>query len=120
MRFLTTVAAAALTIAIASPVLAQDSRTEVSDDATISSLNNVSVDDFGDMNVYDSQGDEIGEIEEVYGPDDTTPQSAEVDFDDSDRFGDDNRIVPISDFSMNDDNLVLNLDDDAIKALPTE
>lgn len=111
------VAAAAFAL-VAGPALAQQTTmVEVADETMVAGLN-MEADDVDDLDVYASNGIEIGDVEEVVGPDRDTAEGLVVDFDDS-AYGEEDRIVPIDQFSMSDDRVVINADAAAISAMPT-
>lgn len=108
----TTVAAFAV-----SPALAQTSLVEIDDRVTIQSFT-MTADDLDDRDVYDAAGNEIGEIEEVLGPDASTPTHVAIEFEDDIVDNDDDRLVEITALSMVDGRVVLDMDLSEIEALP--
>lgn len=104
---------------IATPALAQSSLTEVNDDVMVPQFS-MDVDSVEDMDVYDSAGTEIGEVEEVLGSNEQTPTHLAIDFSDDDgsTYPDtDNSIVSLDDVSFTDGRIVVNLTPEEVSAL---
>jgi hypothetical protein len=101
---------------LAGAASAQQAYVEIDDDVELPSLA-VAADDIDDADVYDASGEEVGEVEEVLGMDSQTPSALAIEFEDE--VADETRAVPLSDLSMQDDRLVINLDPEAIAQLPT-
>ncbi len=110
-----TVLAAALAAGTAH---AQQAWVEVDDNVIVQPFN-VDADTVEDWNVYSPAGAEIGDVEEVIGADAQSPTALVVDFDDNAGFGDrDDVIVPLDQFTWQDNRLVLNADAAAISSMP--
>ncbi len=113
--FSATVIAAALA---AGTAYAQQAWVEVNDNVVVQPFN-VDADTVEDWNVYSPAGAEIGDVEEVIGADAQSPTALVVDFDDDAGFGDrDDVIVPLDQFTWQDNRLVLNADAAAVSAMP--
>lgn len=113
--FSATVIAAALA---AGTAYAQQAWVEVDDNVVVQPFN-VDADTVEDWNVYSPAGAEIGDVEEVIGADAQSPTALVVDFDDDAGFGDrDDVIVPLDQFTWQDNRLVLNADAAAVSAMP--
>ncbi|BDA85080.1 hypothetical protein Sa4125_26220 [Aureimonas sp. SA4125] len=96
---------------------AQNALVEIDDAVMLPSMN-VSVDALDDMDVYDTAGKKIGEIEEVVGTNAETPTAVSVEFENDLVTGDDDRLVPLESLSMDGKRVVLALDTAAINQLP--
>jgi hypothetical protein len=68
-----------------------------------------SVDQVEDWDVF-AGGAKVGEVEEVVGTDAATPTALVVDFDGSGGFADQDIVVPLDQFSWENNQLVLNAD----------
>ena len=111
---LTITSAAISALLLAGTAVAQGTYTELEDDVQVSEFS-MTVDDLDDMEVHNSAGDEIGEVEEVLGMDDQTATALAVDFNDD--VAENDRVVQLTDLSMDGDRLVVGLDNDAISQL---
>jgi hypothetical protein len=110
-----TVIAAALA---AGTAYAQQSYVEIDDNVMVQPLN-ANADTVEDWDVYSPAGVEIADVEDVIGTDAQSPTALVVDFDDNAGFGDrDDVIVPLDQFSWQDNRLVLNADAAAVSAMP--
>ncbi|TJZ94053.1 DUF2171 domain-containing protein [Paracoccus gahaiensis] len=81
------------------------------DDSVMITGWDMSVDDVEDMDVHDADGNQIGEVEEVLGRDETA-EAIVVDFDDDQGYEGEDRIVPLDMLSVADDALELSADAD--------
>jgi hypothetical protein len=109
--------AAALAALLAAPALAQSNWVEV-DDQTIVAPFDAIADVVDDWDVYAPDGREIGDVEDVIGPDRNTATALVVDFDDDAGYGDrDDVVVPLDQFTWQDGRLVLNADPSAIAGM---
>jgi hypothetical protein len=109
--------AAALATLFAAPALAQSNWVEV-DDQTIVAPFDAIADIVDDWDVYAPDGREIGDVEDVIGPDRNTATALVVDFDDNAGYGDrDDVVVPLDQFTWQDGRLVLNADPSAIAGM---
>ncbi|MEN3791779.1 PRC-barrel domain-containing protein, partial [Fulvimarina sp. MAC3] len=78
-------------------------------------------DEIEDMDVYDGNGTEVGEVDDVLGSDPQTPTHIEVNFDDDDAstYPDrDDVVVPISNFSLLNNRLTVDLSPEEVQNLP--
>ena len=87
------------TAALAGSALAQTAALVDIDDSFVVQPWNMSVDAIDDMNVLGAGGTKVGEVEEVLGTDASTPTALVVDFDDNSTYGDDDRIIPLDQFT---------------------
>ncbi|RFC62368.1 hypothetical protein DYI37_16185 [Fulvimarina endophytica] len=111
----------AATLLLAGTAFAQTAMTEVTDDVTVAPLN-MTVDQIDDMDVYDASGTKVGEVDDVLGSDAQTPTHLEVSFDDDDgsTYPDrDDVLVPLSDFSVTNDQLTVGVSAEDVQTLPT-
>lgn len=93
---------------------------ELDDDFVLPTLN-LPVDSLDDYELVDRNGKEVGEIEEVIGPDENTATAIAVEFDGPGWgiFDDDvTRVVDISKFSIEGDALIVDIAADDIRQLP--
>ncbi|MFX0543084.1 PRC-barrel domain containing protein [Roseovarius sp. S4756] len=99
------------------PPFAQDQMHEVNDNAAMSGVE-INADRGDDLDVLDTAGRKIGEVEEVAGPDRDTPEALVVDFEDEiTDYGDEDRVLPLSVFTF-DGNATLLADGTDIKRAP--
>lgn len=97
---------------------AQQSFVEIEDNVMVQPFN-ANADTVEDWDVYSPAGVEIADVEDVIGTDAQSPTALVVDFDDNAGFGDrDDVIVPLDQFSWQDNRLVLNADAAAVSAMP--
>jgi hypothetical protein len=97
---------------------AQQSFVEIEDNVMVQPFN-ANADTVEDWDVYSPAGVEIADVEDVIGTDAQTPTALVVDFDDNAGFGDrDDVIVPLDQFTWQDNRLVLNADAAAVSAMP--
>ncbi len=98
-------------LCLATPAFAQSQMVETSDDVRIDGFV-MTADNLEDLDVYDEEGNKIGEVEEVVGNDAETPMAFAVDFDDETDADDEARIVPMGQVSQTDDGVELDADVD--------
>jgi rRNA processing protein Gar1 len=72
-----------------------------------------------DWDVYDASGAEIGEVEEVVGPDAQTAAALVVDFDDKAGYADRDVVIPLDQFTRENNRLTLNASPEAVSAMET-
>lgn len=99
---------------------AQTTLTEVAEEVNVPAFN-MTADQVEDMDVYDSEGMKVGEVEEVIGSDQQTPTHLEIEFEDDDggQYADrDDVLVPLESVSYGNDRLTINLTPDEVTALP--
>lgn len=99
--------------ALGTAAAAQTATLQDVDSSTMIQPWNVSADDADDMNVYDAQGFQIGEVEKVVGTSETEATALIVDFVDMMNSDDDNdRVVPLEAVTFADNMLTLPADAD--------
>lgn len=116
-----TISAAALVAFVsAAPALAQStSYIEIeSEDQVVSELN-LTVEQIEDMDVYDASGEEIGEVEEVLGSADGTPTTLAIEVGGFLDIGDTDALVELSEVTIVDDQIQIDMTREEIEALPT-
>jgi len=102
------------------PTVDPASLVELDDDFVVPTLN-MPVDTLDDYELVDREGREIGEVEEVLGPDENTATAIAVEFDSPgwDLFDDDvTRVVDIEKFSIDGDKLIIDITADEVRTLP--
>ena len=87
--------------------MAQTAWVEVSDNVHVAAFGAIA-DQVDDWDVHDASGVEIGEVEEVVGPDADTPTALVVDFEGNAGYADRDVVIPIEEFSLEGRRLVLN------------
>ena len=96
---------------------AQQSFVEIEDNVMVQPFN-ANADTVEDWDVYSPAGVEIADVEDVIGTDAQSPTALVVDLDDNAGFGDrDDVIVPLDQFSWQDNRLVLNADAAAVSTM---
>ena len=93
---------------------------EIDDDFVVPAFN-VPVDVLDDYDVYDRNGEYVGEVEDVIGPDAQTATAIVVEFDGPGWFLTDDdveRVVDISEFNIENDRLVIDMTADDARMLP--
>lgn len=93
---------------------------ELDDDFVLPTLN-LPVDALDDYDLEDRDGNDIGEIEEVIGPDERTATAIVVEFDGPGWFFNDEdveRVVDIGKFSIQGDKLIIDISQDDVLKLP--
>ena len=114
-------AAALVTFVAAAPALAQSTTSYIeieTEDQVVSELN-LTVDQIEDMDVYDASGEEIGEVEEVLGSADGTPTTLAIEVGGFLDIGDTDALVELSEVTVVDDRLQIDMTREEIEALPT-
>lgn len=94
---------------IAVPAFAQTQWVELEDRAEVAPFAST-VDQVEDWDVYDANGQKLGEVEAVLGADATTATALAIDFDDAAAYVDGNVIVPIDQFTWEANRLSLTID----------
>lgn len=101
------------------PAFAQSKWMEIEDSISVPPFNQTA-DAMEDLDVFDTTGKRIAEVEEVIGTDAQTPGALAIDFDDSAGYGQTGDVaVPLDHFEMNGDQLILNADADAVSGMET-
>lgn len=101
---------------MAGAALAQNTWVEIDDRVQVSAFS-ATVDQVDDWDVYDAAGTEIGEVEEVVGPDASTPTALVVDFEGNAGYADRDVVIPLDQFSRENNRLVLNADPAAVGSM---
>ncbi|WP_185982777.1 hypothetical protein [Aureimonas mangrovi] len=118
MAFTRILVAATFTTALSGATLAQTTLVEVDDRAMVAPFG-IAADLLDDIDVYSQAGVEIGDVEEIVGPDRQTATHLVVDFDDDDGYPDrDDVIVPIEAFALDANRLVISLTPQDVQPLP--
>ena len=102
---------------LAGSALAQDRLVEVGDSVEVVPFG-ANADTVDDWDVFDTNGVEIGEVEDVVGTDASTPTALVVDFEGNAGYPDRDIVIPLDQFSFENNRLVLNADADAVRELP--
>lgn len=102
---------------MAGTAFAQGALVKVGDNTEVSPFSAIA-DDVDDWDVYNSDGVEIGEVEDVVGTDANTPTALVVDFDGNGGYPDRDIVVPLDRFTQQDGRLILNADAAAIREMP--
>ena len=76
-------------------------------------------DQVDDWDVYDASGVEIGEVEEVVGPDAGTPTALVVDFEGKNGYADRDVVIPLDQFTRANNRLTLDASAEAVGAMET-
>jgi hypothetical protein len=119
MKFYT-VSLGLITSLIAGAVFAQNSAgfVEIGDDVSVAPFS-MTADQVDDLDVHDAAGKKIGDVEEVLGTQADTATALAVDFDDGAGYGErGDVIVPIDQFRLDGNRLVLSADAAAIAGMP--
>lgn len=95
---------------------AQSTWVEIDDRVQVPAFS-ATADQVDDWDVYDAAGTEIGEVEEVVGPDASTPTALVVDFEGNGGYADQDVVIPIDQFSLENNRLVLNADPAAVSGM---
>jgi len=96
---------------------AQGTLVEIPDNVQVAPFS-ATADDVDDWDVYNSDGVEIGEVEEVVGSDANTPTALVVDFDGDGGYPDRDIVIPLDQFTQQDGRLILNADAATVGAMP--
>lgn len=110
--------ALAATVLMAGTAFAQGALVEVKDSTQVVPFN-ATADEVDDWDVYDASGKEVGDVEDVVGTDGNTPTALVVDFDKKSAYGNRDVVIPLDQFSLQDNKLVLNADVEAVGQMPT-
>lgn len=98
---------AALFALSATPTLAQVSYVEVADRTPVAGFG-INADLADDLDVYDSTGRKIGEVEEILGQTRDTAEALVVEFEGSaSEFGREDRVIPLTAFTFDGSGLIL-------------
>ena len=116
MKFRMMTAAVAMLGLSTGVVLAQTALVEVDDKVQVAAFN-ATVDQVDDLDVYNAAGAKLGEVEEVVGTDNKTPTALVIDFEGKEGFVDQDVVVPLDQFSWENDRLVLSADAAAVGAM---
>ncbi len=98
--------------------LAQTALVEVNDNVHVAAFGAIA-DQVDDWDVYDASGVEIGEVEEVVGPDAGTPSALVIDFDGKAGYADRDVVIPLDQFTRENNRLTLNAAPEAVSAMET-
>lgn len=102
------------------PVIDADALVEIDENFVLPTLN-LPVYALDDYDLVDRNGNDLGQVEAVLGPDAQTATAVAVEFDGPGWFLTDDdvtRVVDISAFSIEDDLLVIDITEDNVRALP--
>ena len=110
---MTKIAAFASALLMSTAALAQSdslsSWVEIEDDSVLIPELNVTVDDLDDMDLYDLSGQEIGEVDDVLGPDAATATAVSIEIEQGFMKGDKEVILDVADLAIVDGRLVTDL-----------
>lgn len=95
---------------------AQTAWVEVRDNAHVAAFGAIA-DQVDDWDVYDASGTEIGEVEEVVGPDAATPTALVIDFEGKAGYADRDVVIPLDQFTRENNRLTLNASPEAVGAM---
>lgn len=109
-------AASLLASIAATSAIAQPAWVEIGSRVTVPAFSAI-VDDVDDWDVYSVDGQEIGEVEEVLGPDARTPTALAIDFEGNAGFVDRDIIVPLDRFALEQNRLVLRASPSEVEAM---
>lgn len=98
------------------PALAQSQWVELEDNVVVAPFSSTA-DQVEDWDVYDANGQKIGDVESVLGRDPSTATALVIDFDDGAAFVDGDVIVPIEQFTWQNNRLSLDIDQAAAQQL---
>lgn len=98
--------------------LAQTALVEVNGNVHVAAFGAIA-DQVDDWDVHDASGMEIGEVDEVVGPDAGTPAALVVDFKGNAGYADRDVVIPIDQFTRENNRLTLNASMDAVSAMET-
>lgn len=118
MRLFRPLMAAGFTAVLAGSALAQTAALVEIDDSFVVQPWNMSVDAIDDMTVLGAGGTKVGEVEEVLGTDASTPTALVVDFDDNSTYGDDDRVIPLDQFTPGANGLTANFNPANVRDYP--
>ncbi|MCO5148187.1 MAG: PRC-barrel domain-containing protein [Aquamicrobium sp.] len=98
--------------------MAQAALVEVNSNVHVAAFGAIA-DQVDDWDVYDASGTEIGEVDEVVGSDAGTPTALVIDFDGKAGYADRDVVIPIDQFTRENNRLTLNASPDAVGAMET-
>lgn len=104
-------------VLMAGTAFAQGNLVEVRDNVQVVPFNAIA-DEVDDWDVYDASGTEIGDVEDVVGTDKNTPTALVVDFKSKSAYGDRDVVIPLDQFSLQGNRLILNADAAAVAQMP--
>ena len=107
----------ALAATLPAAALAQGTWLEIEDDALMVAPMSLSVDQIEDMDVYTSDGEEIGDVEEVLGTSQGEATALALEVGGFLGIGEREVIVPIDQLTMQEDRIVLDMTKEQIEAL---
>lgn len=96
--------------------MAQTAWVEVSDNVHVAAFGAIA-DQVDDWDVHDAAGTVIGEVDEVVGPDAGTPTALVVDFEGNAGYADRDVVIPLDQFTRENNRLTLNAAPDAVGAM---
>lgn len=99
---------------MAGTAMAQTAWVEIEDDNLEIAEFGATVDQVEDWDVYNAAGEKVGEVDEVVGADATAATALVVDFDGNGGYVDQDVVIPLDQFSWENNQLVLNADVDAV------
>ena len=102
------------------PVVDAASLIEIDDEFVLPTLN-LPVDALDDYDLVDRNGVDLGEVEEVLGPDRVTATAVAIEFDGPGWFFNDDDVTRVADIallSIEGDKLILDMTEDDVRALP--
>lgn len=98
------------------PAAAQTKLIEVDDAAMVQPFNQ-NADTVDDWDVFNAAGVEVGEVEDVVGPDRNSATALAVDFDNKEGFADGDVVVPLDQFAFENNRLVLKATAEAVSRM---
>lgn len=122
--------AAPLTVPALAPALADDTVTmtdlygnqvtvyEIEDDSVVVPQFGLTVDQLDDLDIYTSDGEEIGELEDVYSDAQGNPVAASTDFGGFLEIGDKDVLLMLDQMTLDGEVLVVNMTAADVQALP--
>ncbi len=116
---LTALAAALLMSTAAIAQTATANWIEIEDDAVQVTGLNVSVEDLEDMDLVTADGEDVGEVDEVLGSEPGIVTAVAIEIDEG-LFDDKTIVIPISELTVADGNLVTQMTEDQIEAMPDQ
>ena len=93
-------------LCLTAPAIAHPHMVEVSDEVEIVSFG-MDAGAVEDLDVQDQSGNEVGEVEEVLGPDSATPEALAIEFETGDSLGDEERIVPLDQVTVTEEGVLM-------------
>ena len=101
---------------VAGAAHAQTKWVEIDDQVQVAALG-ATADQIDDLDVFDAAGTKLGDVEEVVGTDANTATALVVDFDGNGGYADKDVVVPLDQFSHENNRLVLKADAAAVTAM---